>query len=111
MTDIVIDLDQPPLVPETDKTLLEIIKMGAGWTAGATCATQECDGEILWWSAPLRVVREAREKANLSNGLIPRIGWGQLMGSDYYAEDDQELVASDWSTAVVTLEQFVNLES
>lgn len=42
---------------------------------------------------------------------MPLVGLGQQVHSDYYEIEEQEVVAEDWETAVVTLEQFTGLDS
>lgn len=112
MSDILINLDEPLFVPTVDISLLEMVKCGNfAWPKGATCVTQECDGELLWWSAPVGDVTEARQTAKLDTGLMPLIGLGDQVHADYYLSNGQEVVANDWKKAVVTMEQFTGLES
>ncbi|GAB6264286.1 hypothetical protein [Photobacterium sp. R1] len=106
--DIFIDLDNPLFVPSADMTLCEMIRKGGfHWPGGATCATQECDGEILWWDAPVAEVRAARKQASRSAGLLPIVGFGHQITANYYAESEIEKVARDWETAVVTIDDFL----
>ncbi|WP_232340861.1 hypothetical protein [Vibrio vulnificus] len=81
------------------------------WPTGATCVTQECDGELLWWSASVGDVTAARQVAKPDTGLMPLIGLGAQVHADYYLANGQEVVANDWQKAVVTIEQFTGLES
>lgn len=107
MTNILINLDEPLFVPEVKMSLLDMLKSGGfSWPANATCVTQECDGELLWWSAPVNEVVKARKAANPDTGLMPLVGLGAQVNADYYLLDGQEVVANDWQEAVVTREQF-----
>ncbi|HAS6318157.1 hypothetical protein MO988_20845 [Vibrio vulnificus] len=112
MADILINLDEPLFVPSVDISLLDMVKFGNfTWPTGATCVTQECDGELLWWSAPVGDVTAARQVAKPDTGLMPLIGLGAQVHADYYLTNGQEVVANDWQKAVVTIEQFTGLES
>ncbi len=107
MESIVINLDEPLFVPTVDMTLLDMVKAGGfSWPTGATCLTQESDGELIWWDAPVDRVVEAREVAQTDTGLMPWIGLGSVVNNDYYLLSGQEVVANNWKVAVVTLEQF-----
>lgn len=106
MEHIFIDLDKAFYAPEIAFTLHDLIMIGDyEWPQDATCLTQECDGEIIWWSAPVEEVVSARLRANLDDGLIPLIGLGQQTDSNYFHFRGQAVTASDWQKAVVTLEQ------
>jgi len=106
MNDIVVDLDTNVFAPTIDSIVVDLIKMiETRWPESATCATQECDGEIIFWSAPVDEVVIARKNANLEQGLIPLIGLGQQVHANYYEIQEQAYVATDWKVAVVTKEQ------
>ncbi|MBH9740009.1 hypothetical protein [Vibrio navarrensis] len=110
MADIFIDLDSRVYAPVLEMTLSEMIKKGDfSWPTGATCATQECDGEIIWWRAPVSEVTEARKGSGEEKELVSILGWDAQIEGDYFSVDDQEYVSADWKTAVVTFEQFVGL--
>ena len=112
MSDILINLDEPLFAPSVDISLLDMVRSGNfTWAAGATCVTQECDGELLWWNAPVVNVMTARKAAKPDTGLMPLIGLGAQVNADYYLLDGQEVVANDWQKAVVTIEQFTNSSS
>lgn len=90
MADILINLDEPVFSPSLDMSLLEMVKSGDFiWADGATCVTQECDGELIWWSAPTDEVTAARKNAQPETGLMPLIGLGSQVNADYYSVDDQ----------------------
>ncbi|MHC5780193.1 hypothetical protein [Aliivibrio fischeri] len=104
-----IEISNDVKAPFSTKSLLQmLVDSGEAWPRGATCATQERDGEILFWNAPISQVKQAREKACLHKGLIPLIGVGNQVGVIYCSENNQPVVALDWKVAVITLEQFIN---
>ncbi|MEQ6343984.1 hypothetical protein [Vibrio cyclitrophicus] len=106
MNQIVINLDET-VVPKIEKSLLELVFIGGfKWPLGATCCTQERDGEIIWWNLPAMYVVEARNGASKSTGLLPHIGIKHLLHQSYYLINGQEVVADDWETAVITYEQY-----
>ncbi|WP_245688365.1 hypothetical protein [Vibrio sonorensis] len=72
---------------------------------------QEFDGELLWWSAPVVDVMTARKEAKPDIGLMPLIGLGAQVNADYYLSNGQEVVANDWQKAVVTMQQFIGVNS
>jgi hypothetical protein len=101
---IEINLDESPQAPIIpDATLADMIQMVEScWPEGATCATQEADGEILFWSANVQDVLKARQIANTDDGLIPHIGFKYQVHANYYEIAEQAYVASNWKTSVVT---------
>ena len=101
---IEINLDESPYAPIIpDATLADMIQMVEScWPEGATCATQEADGEILYWSANVQDVLKARKIINIDDGLIPIIGFKYQVHASYYEIDEQAYVASNWKTSVVT---------
>ncbi|EHV9720237.1 hypothetical protein V8068_001213 [Vibrio parahaemolyticus] len=110
MTDIYINLDEQYIAKVINKTLLELLSEGGFyWHPLASCATQEADGEIIWWSAPVEEVKEARaNKDSYEYGLIPLIGIGQQVNVDYYLVNDESYAAKDWETAVITIDEIGN---
>ncbi len=109
---IVINLDKPLFVPTAEMTLLNMVLSGDfTWPTGATCVTQECDGELLWWSAPIGEVKEARNKAEPETGLMPFVGLGSQVHADYFLLKGQEVVAQDWKESVVTIDDFTTNNS
>ena len=104
---IEINLEQTLVAPVLLKTSLAdlILSVESCWPKGATCATQECDGEILFWSAPIDEVTSARKQASVDEGLMPLIGLGQQVHANYYEINEQSYVAFDWNTTVVTQNQ------
>lgn len=77
----------------------------------AELSLTECDGELIWWNAPVVDVMTARKAAKPDTGLMPLIGLCDLVNSDYYLLEGQEVVANDWQKAVVTIDQFTNSSS
>jgi hypothetical protein len=110
----VVHLDKPYHAPRLDQTLLQLITDGyAHWPAAATAVTQESDGELLWWMAPVAEIQEARAHANPEMGLMPLLGFARLVCADYYTPDDDDtsFTASDWETAVVSRDEFEQARS
>ena len=108
---ILVNLDDPLFAPRIDMTLQEMVKSGGFlWPQGASCVTQECDGELTWWSASVPLVLEARAKADLGIGLMPLLGLKHQVDADYFCINEQAYVSTDWESAVVTFDQFVNAE-
>ncbi|MBS7511863.1 hypothetical protein KIF62_20495, partial [Klebsiella pneumoniae] len=70
---IVVNLDEDYKAPVGNQTLCELIMERRHWPQGATCATQEADGEILYWDAPVQVVEEGRKAAG-KHGMMAEIG-------------------------------------
>ncbi|MGI2025632.1 hypothetical protein [Shewanella glacialipiscicola] len=103
MSEYLINLDEKPLAPTLhDSNLADLVDMVfSTWPDGVTCATQESDGEILFWSAPIDDVKLARKSASIEKGLIPVLGIGAQEESLYYEINEQAYVARDWQYAVV----------
>lgn len=109
---IIINVDECLFVPRCDMTLLEMVRHGEfSWPSGSTCVTQERDGELLWWSAPVNKIKKARKTTKPEKGLIPLIGISEVSGADYFLLNEQEVVAKDWQVAVVTVDQFVGFSN
>jgi hypothetical protein len=71
------------------------------WPTGATCASQESDGEILYWSAPPENVINARPLAD-DRGMIAQVGFRYQLDS-WYASEEPEL-ATDWNASVIKVD-------
>ncbi|BDA63121.1 hypothetical protein [Shewanella xiamenensis] len=107
-----IQLDQPlfmPGMPETSKAL-SVLMTNIDWPSGATCATQEEDGEIIFWKAPVETVMSVRDDAE-SRGDLPSLRHKDMVHSWYHRDsghdDDLPELACDWRNAIVTKpEQF-----
>ena len=96
---IVVDLDSTQIAPLTDETLSELLQ-NFNWAEDATCATQEIDGEILFWSCEIHTVENARATADLRSGLMPLLGIGNQVDC-HYTDIDEPKCAKDWETAIV----------
>jgi hypothetical protein len=109
MSDYVINLDEALLAPTLlDSNLADLVNLVLSkWPDGVTCATQESDGCILFWSAPITEVELARKTASIDAGLMSVIGIGAQEDSHYYEINQQAYVANDWQHAVVTEKQFI----
>mgnify|MGYP000527749026 CR=1 FL=1 len=108
MKDIFIDLENGAHSRTIDLTLTAIVsRLDSTWHDKVTCITQEADSTLFYWSAPVEEVIEARQKADLAAGLMPIVGWNNLVRDDFFEIDDVEFVAKDWTTAVVTQAMFL----
>ena len=106
---ITINLDQDPTPPITEYSLSQLMQQHlTHWPQGARCATQERDGEVLFWNASINKVRQARKEATPRRGLIPLIGLRYQMNTTYFEDNNESTrLANDWQCSVVTLEKFV----
>ena len=106
---ITINLDQDPTPPITERSLSQLMQQHLSlWPQGARCATQERDGEVLFWNASINKVRQARIEATPIRGLMPLIGLRYQVDATYFEDDNETtLLANDWQCSVVTLEEFV----
>lgn len=95
---ITVELDNVVKAPISKLTLLEMTNQ-IGWPQGATCATQEIDGEILFWDCEVEEAIKARVEADYVDGLMPLIGIGKQVDSNY-SDIDYPECAVDWETAV-----------
>ena len=96
---IKVEMDSVVKAPISELTLIEIINK-IGWPEGATCATQELDGEVLFWNCDVEEAIKGRAEADLTDGLMPLIGIGKQVDSNY-SDIDYPECAIDWETAVV----------
>lgn len=96
---IEVKLDGAVKAPVSQFTLSEMVGR-IGWPEGATCATQEVDGEILFWDCAIEEAIVARAQASVSEGLMPLIGIGKQVDAQYSDIDHPEC-AKDWDSAVV----------
>lgn len=98
-THIHVDLDVQLFAPRSDLSLCEIAKMVNEWPTGVTCVTQESDGELLYWDAPLDDVVIARSRAG-QRSLLPELGIRHQIHSAY-CNLDKPVLAYDWDMVVV----------
>lgn len=100
---VIVDFSKPVIAQVAPLSLLEMLEK-IPWPSVATCATQEIDGEILYWSVEdISQVKRARNSANKFDGLMPLLGIGSQVHSDEYLIEGEPVIAYDWSNAVVTL--------
>ncbi|MCD9500574.1 hypothetical protein, partial [Photobacterium carnosum] len=104
---ITINLDQDPTPPITEYSLSQLMQQHlTHWPQGARCATQERDGEVLFWNASINKVRQTRKEATPRRGLIPLIGLRYQMNTTYFEDNNESTrLANDWQCSVVTLEK------
>lgn len=97
---IVLNLDEDYRANIGSRSLCDIVMSRQHWPNGATCATQEADGEILYWNAPVAEVEAGRLVAG-QLGMMAEIGLKHQV--DFWFEDmDETQLAMDWNTAVIT---------
>lgn len=99
---IIVDLNNEPIAAISHSALADLMLMRKVWPDGATCATQEIDGEIIYWNAPVEEVKVARGKAKQGD-LTQLIGIKHQIDA-WYTDDDKPQLAEDWDCAVVTPE-------
>lgn len=79
-------------------SLDEVLAQLNEWPDDATCATQESDGEVLYWNAPVEEVIAGRQRAGTGD-MLREIGLGAQIHVAYLNLDDP-VVAADWESAV-----------
>lgn len=97
---IVVNLDEEYKAPVGNKSLCELVMERRHWPLGATCATQEADGEIMYWNAPVEEVEAGRKIAG-KHGMMAEIGLKHQVDF-WFADMDETRLATDWDTAVIT---------
>ncbi|MGI2205225.1 hypothetical protein ACROAH_15295 [Shewanella oncorhynchi] len=96
-----IQLDQPLMMPGTVRPLTELMA-NIDWPTGATCATQEEDGGIIFWKAPMENVMTARDDAEIRDALPSICFQGMVLCWYHSNKEDLPELACDWRTAVMT---------
>ncbi|MBC8951297.1 hypothetical protein Xets_04104 [Xenorhabdus sp. TS4] len=97
---IVVNLDEDYKAPVDEKPLRELVMERRHWPLGATCATQEADGEIIYWDAPVDEVEKSRKVVG-KHGIMAEVGLKHQVDA-WYADMDDTQFATDWNTAVIT---------
>ena len=103
---ITVNLDSEISAPISDLSLLEICAARKEWPFSATCATQEHDGEILYWSADIPFIKQCRAKAG-KRGMIMEVGFKYQIDA-FYSDDEYPVCGYDWDQSIVTFEQYLN---
>lgn len=98
MNNIVVDLDTQLFAEAGQLSLDEVLTQINEWPADATCATQDSDGGVLYWNAPVAEVIAGRERAGTGD-IMPEIGLGAQIHCAYLNLDNPVL-AKNWSSAV-----------
>lgn len=107
MMHIKIDLDTTLQVPLVDKTLTQLVTENfTKWPTQATCAVQESDGGICWWSSPVSDVKKGMESAAEDGDLTSILGIGNMVTVEYVEYNNQAICAKDWKSGLVTEEEF-----
>lgn len=97
---IVVNLDEDYKAPVGNQTLCELIMERRHWPQGATCATQDADGGVLYWDAPVDVVEEGRKVAG-KHGMMAEVGLKHQVDA-WYADMNDIRLATDWDSSVIT---------
>jgi len=98
MSEILVDLDAQLIVAPGELTLNDVVAQVNEWPSDATCATQDSDGGVLYWNAPVEEVIAGRLRAGLGD-MMPEIGLEAQIHCAYL-NLDSPVVAKDWSSAV-----------
>lgn len=98
MPDILVNLGEQLFHEPSSLPLDEVLAQLNEWPDDATCATQESDGEVLYWSAPVEEVVAGRQRAGTGD-MMREIGLAAQIHAAYLNLNDP-VVAADWSTAV-----------
>ncbi|WP_307402353.1 hypothetical protein [Pseudomonas cedrina] len=85
--------------PSSLLSLADVVDRVAEWPQGVTAVTQEPDGELLYWDAPVDVVRQARARAG-AGSMLREIGIKYQIHSAYLNLNNPVL-AHDWQVRVV----------
>ncbi|MCF6783738.1 hypothetical protein [Stutzerimonas stutzeri] len=98
MQKILVNLNEQLVREKSALSLDEVLALVNEWPADATCATQESDGEVLYWDAPVEVVEQARLRAGTGD-MIREVGLASQIHATYL-DHDSPVLAHDWTTAV-----------
>ena len=94
------NLTNQALAPLSRLTLSEMLKQGnIAWPYKAQTATQEADGEVLFWDIGASEMRMLRK---IDFGLLNIIPKCHCVYSSFLDNDENALCAKDWERAVVT---------
>ncbi|NWC90012.1 hypothetical protein [Pseudomonas reactans] len=80
-------------------SLVDVVDRVAEWPEGVTAVTQEPDGELLYWDAPLAEVKQARAKAGARSMLRELSIKHQIHSA--YLNLNNPVLAHDWQVHVV----------
>lgn len=98
MRQINVDLDKQLFAKPSSLSLDDVTARINEWPSDATCATQDSDGGVLYWNAPVAEVIAGRKRAG-TNDMTREIGLGAQVHC-VYLELDNPVLAKDWSSAV-----------
>ncbi|MEZ8733924.1 hypothetical protein [Vibrio sp. 10N.239.312.D08] len=109
---IEINLDKPVEAPVVDSSLTELLVDYYGkWPESALSATQSYDGEVVWWQVSKEEIAAViSEHKPINNDLLPYIGVGHVVDSDYPELDNYAVCASDWRGSIVSAEEFITMK-
>lgn len=98
MTGILVNLDEQLFLEPGSLTLDEVVAQINEWPSDATCATQESDGMVEFWDAPIEVVEQARLRAGTGD-MMREVGLANQIHAAYL-DLNRPVLACDWVTAV-----------
>lgn len=93
-------LNNHPIGPTSLLSLAEVVDKVAEWPEGVTAVTQEPDGELLYWDAPVDEVKQARARAG-TESMLHKLGI-QFQIHSAYLNVNNPVLAHDWQVCVVT---------
>ncbi|NMZ14649.1 hypothetical protein HBO07_25590 [Pseudomonas proteolytica] len=80
-------------------SLVDVVDRVAEWPQGVTAVTQEHDGELLYWDAPVDDVKQARARAG-AGSMLRELGIKHQIHSAYL-NPNNPVLAHDWQVRVV----------
>lgn len=89
--------------PVRECSLRDLLIARGKWPVTATCATQDSDGEVVYWNAAPRDVRAIRARLG-HNGMMAEVGLKYQVDA-WFSSLDNPVCAADWREAVVEREE------
>lgn len=106
---ILISANEQLADPVSPYTLADIASLVNEWPEGVTAVTQQADGELLYWDAPVEDIVIARRVAG-RGCLLRELGIRHQIHSAY-CNLESPLLACDWESAVVIVRSRLSIES
>lgn len=85
--------------PTSLLSLADVVDRVAEWPQGVTAVTQEPDGELLYWDAPVDDVKQARARAG-AGSMLRELGIKYQIHSAYL-NVNKPVLAHDWQLRVI----------
>ena len=95
----ILGVDKHSCGPTRYLSLAEVVDQVAEWPEGVTAVTQEPDGELLYWDAPVDEVRQARARAG-TGSMLRELGI-QFQIHSAYLNLNNPVLAHDWQVRVI----------